>query len=262
MKGIVDMIATERQNDYRISAHFMAIDEVVERLAPYGVGREYIDTMAGCGLIGVYTFIDGGMVQVPVSVDTEHFYIESDVERCIDALSEVSVRIPEMTAYSMCLSCSWRTERLGLTETSVEAVAIYVPTILFGRHGIDRYGMHINPYDSTNERSKLDNYATFHNLNFDPSVLSPEPLFDQWLLACTTEINQSNSLEIIFRTEDDRRNALLYYDFPAYVLPGDVHTIVSQQLIAFELFIRSRVRDQAKKYGHYPVRYIKLGLPA
>lgn len=255
------MQAIKEQNEYIVSAHFMKIDEFVERIAPYGAATDYIDTMIDCKFVGVYAFIEGKMVQVPASVDVERFFIESDVERCVDALSEVSVRIPEMTAYSMCLSCSWHTELMGLREASVEAVTIYVPVALLGHHGIGYYNMAINPYDQTNKLSKSDNYVTFHGLNFDPRALSPEPSFDQWLLAYTTEINQSNSMEVIFRTEDDRRNALLYYDFPAYVLPGDVHTIVSQQLIAFELFIRSRVRDQAKKYGHYPVRYIKLDLP-
>jgi hypothetical protein len=122
--------------------------------------------------------------------------------------------------------CCWISEHDHF-KTLVEPCTIYIPTIVY-----------YHPY-------------------------LPQRVIDSAIIECTCRLSEVD--DVVFRTEHDKEHALLYYDFPPYILDTWDDELVSQMktgsYAAFELLIRPRNISLAKRHQYYPVRYVQMILP-
>jgi hypothetical protein len=219
-----------REKRHVETTHFYMHVEFLERIKPYKVDEDLIVVLVESGLIEAYAFVDGEMTpQVPedgMNLSLLYFS-KDDIDICISALKYTEAPFPSMMVFKQS-GCGWHTYDFfnDFAKMSAEIVRIYLPSSLLHRYPLSR-----------------------------------EKILNQCLAPYIACIKQSECIEIVFRTEDDRMRALIKYEFPGYVEPNVVAAIVTQQRAAFELIIHRNIRAQAKQYKYYPVRYIKLSLP-
>jgi hypothetical protein len=193
----------------------------MEMLQPYGVDRMLVIEMLQNNLLVGYEKVGDAMVQLRAG---------QDVDYSICSLKESEVQLcldalymPRMAEYGSKRICSWYAQSLIFNGVSMEMVTVHLPY-------------------AVKERYKSSTH-----------------IVEQCLVSCIQRIN--NAREIVFRTEDERRQALSHYAFPEYISHKEVADIVSDRCVAFELYIRPRISSQARQHNYYPVRYVKLNLP-
>lgn len=119
--------------------------------------------------------------------------------------------------------CRWKTTSAPF-DTETELCSIYLPSIV----------------------------------KYDPYL--PRNIIDGCMDLCENDLNSRDVVEVVFHSEEEREQSLLYDDFGAYISPDHADVVVGAYA-AFNLSIRLRNTGIAKQHQYYPVRYVHMDLP-